>query len=137
MSEDLKAVTAERDALRASVIGSAFAGSRYVAERMTVHPDMARASFGGAFTVENGRVVAKDASGGTIYSRANPGEPAGFDEALEALVDAYPHKQQITKAAIGGAGGFGFGVKMSRTEFDRLLPSRRMEHVRAGGVVVD
>ena len=36
-------------------------------------------------------------NGNEIYSRSRPGEKADFEEALEALVGAYPNKDAILK----------------------------------------
>lgn len=53
------------------------------------------------------RRLAYDQSGNKIFSRARPGELADFDEALEVLVDQYPHKEQILKASGANGGGAG------------------------------
>ena len=66
---------------------------------------MVQATFGKAFKIEEGKVVAYDANGNKIFSQSRPGELAEFDEALEALVDAYPHKDHILKPT--GAQGSG------------------------------
>jgi hypothetical protein len=84
-------------------IGSAFAGSKFVTEKMRIPGDMVQAKFGGAFKVEDGKLIAYDQSGNKIYSRVKPGEVADFDEALESLVDSYPHKDDILKG-IGSTG---------------------------------
>jgi hypothetical protein len=55
-----------------------------------------------AFKVEDGKIVAYDGSGNKVYSRTKPGDLADFDEALETLVDSYPHRDQILKGV--GAG---------------------------------
>jgi len=98
--------------LYAEKIGGSFARSKLIAEKLAVPADMVQATFGAAFKIEEGRVVAYDAHGQKIFSRARPGEIADFDEALETLVEAYPHKEHILKASGangGGAGGNGGG----------------------------
>lgn len=93
-------------------IGGSFARSKLIAEKLAVPADMVQATFGKAFKIEEGRVVAYDAHGQKIFSRARPGEIADFDEALETLVEQYPHKEHILKgsgANGGGAGGNGGG----------------------------
>ena len=46
-------------------------------------------------------------SGDLIHSKTNPGEPAGFTEALGIIIDAYPGKDNILSATGGGSGGQG------------------------------
>lgn len=137
-------LVAERDRLHAAVIASAFAGSRFIADHLTVPPDIVHAAFGRSFTVEGGKVVAFDKAGNTLFSASNPGEPAPFDEALELLVAAYPHRERIMRGS--GANGSGAGAgggaaagasSISRVEFEALSPGRRMAHIKRGGIVHD
>jgi len=96
--------------LYGQMVGGAFSRSKFVAEKLAIPADMVEARFGKHFAVKDGKVIATDANGNTIYSPANPGEPADFDEALTHLVNAYPQKEHILKgtgAAGGGAGGSG------------------------------
>lgn len=86
-------------------IGGSFARSKMIAERLAVPADMVQATFGSRFKIEDGQVVAYDANNSKIYSRARPGELAGFDEALEVLVEAYPHKEHILKSSGASGGG--------------------------------
>ena len=58
--------------------------------------------------------------------------PADFDEALELLVDAYPHKASILKgsgASGGGAGGgggcSGGKTQITRAQFGQLSPAEQ------------
>lgn len=106
-----KAQTYEQQ-LYAEKIGGSFARSKLIAEKLAVPADMVQAAFGSRFKIEDGKVVAYDAQGQKIFSRARPGELADFDEALETLVDQYPHKDHILKgsgANGGGAGASGAG----------------------------
>jgi len=64
-----------------------------------------QARFGQAFKVEDGKVVAYDPAGNKIFSRSRAGEVADFDEALEALVDQYPYKDQILRGSGASGGG--------------------------------
>lgn len=96
--------------LYAEKVGGAFARSKVIAEKLAIPPDMVEARFGKAFSIEDGKIVAKDQHGNKLYSQANPGELASFDEALELLVNQYPYKDQILKgtgASGSGAGGNG------------------------------
>lgn len=51
-----------------SMIGGSFAGSKYIADKIAIPADLLQARFGQAFKVEEGRIVAYDASGNKIYS---------------------------------------------------------------------
>lgn len=93
--------------LYAEKIGGAFSRSKLVSEKLAIPVDLVQAAFGSAFNIEDGQVVAYDGHGQKIYSRENPGALAGFDEALEVLVNAYPHKDQILK----GSGQSGSGAR--------------------------
>ena len=111
-------VLAERDALKESLyaekIGGAFSRSKLIADKFAIPADLVQARFGGQFKIEEGKTVAYDQSGNKLYSRANPGELADFEEALEIIVDAYPYKENILKgsgASGGGAGESGGGGK--------------------------
>lgn len=90
-------------------IAGAFAGSKFVAEKLAIPGDLVQSRFDKAFKIEDGKIIGYDASGNKLYSRAKPGDPADFDEALELLVEAYPHKEQILK----GTGATGTGGKPS------------------------
>jgi hypothetical protein len=99
-----KAQTLEQQ-LYGEKIGGSFARSQVIAEKLAVPADMVQATFGNRFKIEEGKVVAYDANGNKIFSRARPGELADFDEALETLVDAYPHKDHILKGSGANGGG--------------------------------
>ncbi|QHJ01644.1 hypothetical protein GT347_20265 [Xylophilus rhododendri] len=111
-------------------IGGAFARSKFIAEKVAVPVDMVQATFGGRFKVVDGKTVAVDVNGQQIFSRTRHGEPADFEEALEILVDTYPHKDRILKgsgASGGGAqgsNGQGAGGKKSitRAQFNAMPP---------------
>ncbi|MCG6540179.1 hypothetical protein MCB86_08830 [Pseudomonas sp. KSR10] len=99
-----KAQTLEQQ-LYGEKIGGSFARSKVIAEKLAVPADMVQATFGSCFKIEEGKVVAYDANGNKIFSRARPGELADFDEALETLVDSYPHKDHILKGSGANGGG--------------------------------
>lgn len=86
-------------------IGGSFSRSKLIAERFAIPADLVQAYFGKSFKVEEGQIVAYDEHNQKVYSRENPGALASFDEALEILVDSYPHKDSILKAS--GAAGMG------------------------------
>lgn len=107
LTESQAQVQALQQQLHGELIGGSFARSKVIAEKLAIPADLVQAAFGSAFKVENGRIVAYDKQGQVIYSKANPSEHAGFDEALSILVDAYPNKDQILRGS--GANGSGAG----------------------------
>lgn len=118
-----------RDGLHEEMIGGGFARSKFIQEKIAIPPDMVRAAFGKSFKVENGKAVAYEPDGRTpIYSRQKMGEVADFDEALEILVDRYPHKDQIIKgsgssgsgASNGASNGSGGKRVLTRAAFEAL-----------------
>lgn len=141
-------VKAERDNLRSQLhaerLSTAFGRSKYIAEKLAVPVDIVQARFGAHFTVgDDGKIHAKGADGNPIYSRPNPGEEAGFDEALEHLVEAYPYRDSILKgsgASGGGAGGSrsGDGGKrtITRSQFASMSPADQAAYARDKGVSI-
>lgn len=99
-----KAQTLEQQ-LYGEKIGGSFARSKLIADKLAIPADLVQARFGQAFKIEEGRVVAYDQAGQKIFSRSRPGEFADFDEALETLIEQYPHKDHILKGS--GANGSG------------------------------
>jgi hypothetical protein len=120
-------------------IGGAFDRSPFIKEKVAVPTDMLRAAFGPHFKSEDGKTVARDANNSIIYSRANPGEVAGFEEAIEQLINAYPNRDNILKGIVKEGGGAQSqnqgpgGVKtMPRSMFDRLDPTERSAKMKDG-----
>jgi hypothetical protein len=131
-------------ALHAEKIGGSFARSKFISEKVAVPFDIVEARFGKNFKLEDGKVVAVDHAGNAIYSRANPGNPADFDEALEILVDAYPYKEHILKGTGANGGGArpnggagGGGKQITRAEWNTLDPIAQAQKAREGFSVVD
>lgn len=125
-------------------IGGSFARSKFIAEKLAIPADIAQAAFGKHFKIEDGKVVATDASGSKVFSRARPGDLADFDEALEHLVETYPHKNHILKSsgasgggASGGGGSSGGGKSVTRAQFEAMDAQARVAHTSAGGTVTD
>jgi hypothetical protein len=130
--------------LYAEKVGGAFSRSKLIADKLAIPPDLVEARFGKSFTIEDGKIVAKDANGNKLYSPSNPGELANFDEALDLLVGAYPYKDQILKgsgASGGGAGqshqGAGGKKTITRAAFEQLDPQARAGVFKDGTVVTD
>lgn len=139
----------ERDAFKAQLydekIGGSFARSKMIAEKLAIPSDLVQARFGNQFKIEDGKAVAYDSNGNKIYSRSKPGELADFEEALELLVDQYPHKDSILKGTVlpgssagGGAGNSGNGSNtLKRDAFFGKAPAEQAAFIKGGGAVVD
>lgn len=120
--------------LYAEMIGGSFARSKFALDKLAIPPDLVQAYFGKAFGIEEGKVIAKDANGNKLYSAANPGDLAGFDEALEMLVNQYPGKEHILKGtgasgsgAQGGGGGGGQKTgNFGGTKADRVAAIKQL-----------
>lgn len=129
--------------LYAEKVGGSFDRSTFIRDKLAIPPDIARARFGEQFKIENDAIIAYDRSGNKIYSDASPGDPAGFDEALAKIVEAYPYRDQIMKgtgasgSGAAGAGGAGGGRSLPRAAFIKLPPHEQMAHVKAGGAITD
>lgn len=124
------------DALHGEKIGGAFSRSKAIADKFAIPADLVQSRFGSNFKLEEGKVVAYDSSGNKLYSKANPGNPADFDEAIELLVDAYPYKDSILKGT-GAAGGGSTssttqtgGKTITRADFNKLDPAAQMTAAR-------
>lgn len=134
--------------LNGHLIGGAFQRSKFIAEKFAAEGpagvEIAQALFSSSLKVEDGKVVAYDKSGNKLFSRSRPGELADADEAIELLVDAYPHKNHILKSsgangggAANGGGGPGGKKTLNRASFEALPPDQKMAHVKEGGVITD
>lgn len=134
--------------LNSHLIGGAFASSKFIAEKFAAEGpagvEIARALFGNSLKVEDGKVVGYDAQGNKLYSRARPGELASAEEAIELLVDSYPHKNSILKGSGANGGGAGHGggngggkKTMSREQFNAADPASRAQFMREGGTLTE
>lgn len=132
-----------QDQLYNEMIGGSFARSEFIKDKLAIPGDFVQARFGQSFKIEDGKVVAYDGSGSKVYSRAKPGEVAGFDEALEFLVEQYPQKDYILKAS-GNSGGdirqtqHQAGQKtMKRAAFSQLSPADAAQAMKDKITIVD
>lgn len=121
-------------------VGGQFARSKFIADKCTLPADIMQSRFGVNFKDEDGKAVAYDNSGNKIYSRENPGETAGFDEAMEIIVGSYAHKDQLLKGTGGGSGaehssggGSGGDKTITRAELAKLTPAEQMAKVTTEG----
>lgn len=105
----IKDITGERDGLQSELhsekVGGAFNRSKFITEKCSIPVDLVQHRFGNHFKVEGKDVVGYDSAGNKIYSRAKPGELAGFEEAIEIIIDAYPYKEQILAGTNNSGGG--------------------------------
>lgn len=137
----------ERDGFQAALvaekIGGAFARSKLIADKLAIPSDMVQARFGDAFKLEGESIIAYDNAGNKIFSRVNPGNVAGFDEALDILIESYPHRDHILKGSgangggAGGGSGAGNSKQATRQQFEQMAPAKQMEFIKGGGSVVD
>lgn len=143
--EEIDAIKSDRDKLSGhlnnELIGGNFSRSKYVQDNIAIPNDLLRNTFERNFEVVDGQVVAKDAQGNRIYSKKNPGDAAGFDEAIEMLVEGYQHKDQILKGrnqngsnAPGGGGG-GAGRSISGEDFNAMSPKDRAKAMAEGATL--
>jgi hypothetical protein len=122
--------------------GQAFAASKYVAEKLNIHHELAAAFFGDALRLEKGQLVAYGAGGVPLYSHRRPGELANLDEAVEQLVAKYPSKAKILREP--GATGSSTPAQQSQTatsisrlQFDALPQDSRAKFLKEGGRIGD
>lgn len=75
-----------------------------VAKSLVYTPHDAAKIFGSNFEFDDGVLVGK-LDGKMIQSKERPGDPADFNEALQAMIDARPDKESILKASGMQGGG--------------------------------
>lgn len=114
-------------------VSGAFSGSKFIKDKLAIPPDMVQAAFSKHFQFKDGRITPIDSSGNPIYSDSNPGDIAPFDEALEKLVNQYPHKDSILKGSGhngSGAGPVGEGGTrtVTRKQFEQMSPAEQSKH---------
>jgi hypothetical protein len=109
--EQYKPTLAENEQLKADIykekVGGAFARSKYIADNVGMPLDFVEARFSGNFKVEDGKIVAYYPDGNKVFSTANAGEAATFEEAIEKLISVHPQKGDILK----GSGHTGAGSR--------------------------
>jgi len=141
-------IVQERDSLKNALVsekvGGSFARSKLIAEKLAIPADLVQARFGDRFKLEGDSVVAFDQSGNKLFSRANPGEVAGFDEALEIIIEQYPYRDHILKSSgASGSGAQGGGSsnsgskQVNRSTFESMSPAQQMAHVKGGGEITE
>lgn len=146
-AEDKRVLTETNNKLTADlnnhIIGGAFAGSKFIGEKLAIPSDIAQKFFGDQFKVDGGKLVPMHRDGNPIFSATRHGEIADFEEAFPLMVNAYPHKEMILKgsgASGGGAkpsGGAAGSKTMARAQFEQLDPAARMATMKSGVSVTD
>ena len=126
--------------LHEEMIGGRFARSSFIEEKVSYPATMLRDTFGKFFHIDGDKVIARYETGEDVFSRNNPGVRATFDEAIEILVDASPHRDNILKSGgkkpgPGPGPGPGDGKFMTVSQLEKLSLAKRhevMDSVRKG-----
>lgn len=134
LEEELQKQLAEKDGvinqLKTEVndikLTDAFKSSKFIQDNIAVPAEMLRATFGNAFSIEDGKIVAKDQSGNVIYSRENYGQPATFEEAISTLVDQSSFKDQILKSSGNQGSGSNNGGGKATGKWDDYTEAERV-----------
>lgn len=139
MTTETERLQAENSSLKATIVRSRFENSAWVREHSKIPADLLYSRFGERFRLEEGRLIGYDDSGNQIMSRSNPGEPASFDDVIEALIGKHPERPAILKqhGASGGGASRNEGGVMARAAFEKMTPAERMKHIRSGGSIHD
>jgi len=125
--------------IRNLLIRGAFDRSEFIKEQTVLTPDIAYDSFGRYFQIEedgtNIKVFALDRSGEKIFSKANPGEYASPEEAIELIINEYPSRDSILRSNAGGSGATGNTTQNSTKKaklraLAAMGPSERLNALR-------
>lgn len=146
--EKLAEATAQTEKLQnqlnAELIGGSFARSKIIADKLIIGSKMAEDSFSKYFKVTSDGLEAFDDHGNPIMSRENPGKKAGFEEALEQIINNYPDKDNILKGSQGsGAGASGqqgnpnSDKQITRQQFDNMDANERHKAMSDGVTITD
>jgi hypothetical protein len=109
LTEKEKAIALKESQIRNLLVRGAFDRSDFLRDKTVMFPGAAYAYFGNHFQIQesNGELKAVGMiDGKPIISKANPGEIASTEEAIEILVHNDPQKDRIIRAAGGGTGAF-------------------------------
>lgn len=127
-------------------ITTAFLGSKYITEKVKVPADMIKASFGGRFKVEDGKIRAYNPDGTHVMSKAKIGEEADFDEAVKIFVESHPQADALLISGQrggggnppgGGGGGGGGNLKeVKRSVFNTWDAAKQKEFSIARGKII-
>ena len=132
------AIQQKDNVIRDLLIRGAFDRSEFIKERTFLTPDIAYDSFGKYFRVEeNGsqvKVVPVNRAGDPVFSKANPGDHASPEEAIEMIINEYHNKDSILLTNSGGSGAGGNKSVGSRKKAElaaikELPPSERLNRL--------
>jgi len=125
--------------IRNLLIKGAFDRSEFIRDQTVLTSDIAYDSFGKFFQIEEDgdavKVFALNRSGEKIFSRANPGEYAPPEEAIELIINEYPQKDSIMRSSSGGSGAGG-NTKMTSSKraradaLKKMNPAERLNEMR-------
>ena len=117
--------------IRKLMIDSQFSASPWFSgekPKTILPPDIAAEHFGKFFKVDGDSVVGYIGEN-KILSRERVGEPAGFEEALNVIIENYPQKDRILRESSGG-GGSGGNTGTSQADLLKLPPQQRLDRAR-------
>ena len=132
LAEERKKSEGLKGALDNEIIGGGFARSKFIGDKVAIPRSFVESKFRGRFKLENGKPIAMDEHGQPIYGKADPSNPAPFDEALEIMISRDPDRDSILKGnqssgsgAGHGSGGSGNGKTISRSAYNALQPDQQ------------
>jgi hypothetical protein len=118
--------------LNRHIVGSAFANSKFIAEKSAIPADVAQKVFGDRLRVENGKAIGLDEKGNPMFSGIKHGELADTEEVIQALFAQHPHSATLLKGSGASGGGANGGMRdaggkktMPRSQFESLDPAAR------------
>lgn len=118
-----KEISTLKDDMYNKTVLSNFATSAII-KTTVLPPDIAAATFGKNFQHDGSAV---DKAGNVIYSKANPGEPAQFEEAMTMILDQYPDKTAIMKGSTQSGSGSSGSINNNSS-----APMTAVENIAAG-----
>jgi len=139
VNERDQAIERKDSAIRNLLIKGAFDRSAFIKGHTDVPSEMIYNTFGKNFSVEekdgNLRVFAVRRNGDKILSMTKPGDPAAPEEAIEALINESPYKDDILKTSPGGSSAGGNtspdATQRQKSEaFARMSPEERLKALR-------
>ena len=133
------------EAIQSILMGGKFASSEFL-KKTNLIPEIAANYFGKNFKIEgegHDIKVVGYLNGERIPSREKFGEPADFEEALAAVIDAYPHKDRIMLAGVSSGSGSQGNKQHPQTIGKKVISaedvkgfSQNLEAIAKGEVIV-
>ena len=143
MKVDNEASIVVKDAqIRKLLIKGAFDRSSFIKDNTVLLSDIAYDSFGKNFAIEEEgvdlKIFAKDRFGEKIFSKANPGEYAGPEEAIELIIKDHPQSSEILRASGGGDDSSTTPSRntgdFTNADLAKLPPSERLKVLHQRGI---